>query len=164
MLHKDHPTIFEINGNTILTEADFEGADIKILDRKGQYIDILFKNRIIKAKLLSIDMELKRVHLNVNGFDFSVHIQEPIDQLVKELGFLATQKHSVKEILSPMPGLVVNIFVTPGQNVQEGENLLSLEAMKMENIIKSPGTGQVKNIRISPSQAVVKNQILIEFE
>jgi biotin carboxyl carrier protein len=63
-----------------------------------------------------------------------------------------------------MPGLVLNVFVEVGQEVQKGDNLLVLEAMKMENIIKATGTGKVKNIVVNQKQAVDKNQLLIEME
>jgi biotin carboxyl carrier protein len=164
MIHKDRFNIIEVNGSMSFSEYDLEKADIRILNRSGHYVDILFNHKIFRASILEFDSEHKKIRLNVQGFDFNVRVSEPLDQLVKELGFLKAHKHSVKEILSPMPGLVVNIFVNEGQFVSEGENLLSLEAMKMENIIKSPGDGQVKSILVSPSQAVDKNQMLIEFE
>ena len=62
-----------------------------------------------------------------------------------------------------MPGLVLNIFVEEGMEVSKGENILVLEAMKMENIIKSPAEGRVKTIFIKNGDKVEKNQILLEF-
>jgi biotin carboxyl carrier protein len=62
-----------------------------------------------------------------------------------------------------MPGLVVNILVAEGDTIAKGDALLVLEAMKMENIIKSPGEGVVKKININKGQAVEKNQVLIEI-
>jgi biotin carboxyl carrier protein len=91
-------------------------------------------------------------------------MKEPLDHLINDLGFLKASKHSVKEIKSPMPGLVVNIFVEEGQSVAEGEKLLSLEAMKMENILKSPGDGIIKSVKVSKGNSVDKNQILVVFE
>ncbi len=154
----------EVNGKRNYNISSLEALDVRILHREGRNIDILFKNKLIKANIKSFDAESKQALINVNGFDFSVKINEPIDILINELGFLTAHKHSVKEINSPMPGLVVKLFVSVGQAVQEGENLLSLEAMKMENIIKSPGEGQVKSILVSSGEAVDKGQLLIEFE
>jgi len=67
-------------------------------------------------------------------------------------------------VKAPMPGLVLDILVEPGQSVQKGDNLLILEAMKMENIIKASGSGVVKNIPVHKKDAVEKNQLLIEME
>ena len=63
-----------------------------------------------------------------------------------------------------MPGLVVQTFVQVGQEVHAGDNLLSLEAMKMENIIKAHGTGIIKQILVTKGQSVNKGQLLITFE
>ena len=63
-----------------------------------------------------------------------------------------------------MPGLVLDILVEPGQTIHKGEAVLILEAMKMENIIKSPVDGTIKSIGINKGNAVEKNEILVNFE
>ena len=63
-----------------------------------------------------------------------------------------------------MPGLVVDILKKSGDEVSEGENLLILEAMKMENVIKSPINGVIKSIGVKAKDTVEKNQLLISFE
>ena len=63
-----------------------------------------------------------------------------------------------------MPGLVLNIMVQPGDSVPKGEGLMVLEAMKMENIIRTPSDVIVKSIDVNKSDAVEKNQVLIKFE
>ena len=63
-----------------------------------------------------------------------------------------------------MPGLVLNILVSPGQMVQKGDPLLILEAMKMENVLKAAGEGQVKAVKVQQGMAVDKGQLLLEME
>ena len=63
-----------------------------------------------------------------------------------------------------MPGLVLDIPVEVGQEVEKGEGVLILEAMKMENVIKSAGVGTIKAIHIKQGEAVEKGQLLIEME
>ena len=63
-----------------------------------------------------------------------------------------------------MPGLVLSIMVEPGDSVKKGEGVMVLEAMKMENIIRTPADGIVKSIDVKKSDAVEKNQVLIKFE
>jgi biotin carboxyl carrier protein len=63
-----------------------------------------------------------------------------------------------------MPGLILEIHVRIGQAVNENDPLLILEAMKMENVITSPRDGIIKSISVKKSDAVDKNQLLIEFE
>ncbi|MDX5320798.1 MAG: acetyl-CoA carboxylase biotin carboxyl carrier protein subunit, partial [Bacteroidota bacterium] len=60
--------------------------------------------------------------------------------------------------------LVLKTVANPGDTVKKGDSLLVLEAMKMENIIKSPGDGVVKAIKVNPGDKVEKNAVLIEFE
>jgi len=78
------------------------------------------------------------------------------------LSVVASQKLS--SVKAPMPGLVLDIMVEPGQEVAEGDSLLILEAMKMENVLKATGEGVVKSIEITKGAAVEKGQILIEME
>jgi biotin carboxyl carrier protein len=63
-----------------------------------------------------------------------------------------------------MPGLVVRLEVEPGQTLAPGAGVLVLEAMKMENEIRSPGGGRVKAVLVHPGQVVEKGQVLVEFE
>jgi len=63
-----------------------------------------------------------------------------------------------------MPGLVLDIIVSPGQSVNKGDNLLILEAMKMENVIKSPIDGIIKSIEVDKGNPISKSQVLVTYE
>jgi len=78
------------------------------------------------------------------------------------MGHASSQK--VNEVLAPMPGLVIQIIANVGDQVRKGENLIILEAMKMENMIKSPTDGVIKSIEVKQDKTVDKNQVLIKFE
>ena len=65
---------------------------------------------------------------------------------------------------SPMAGVVVQINVQPGQQIQEHDLLMVLEAMKMETNITAPVSGKVKAITVNPGDAVAKDQVVVEFE
>ena len=69
-----------------------------------------------------------------------------------------------KLILSPMPGLVVSIAVTPGQEVKEGETVAIIEAMKMQNILKAERDAVVKSIGAKAGDPVAADDVLVEFE
>ena len=157
-------TTYEMENLFSVTDTMLTDADIKIISRSGDTLRLMYNNKAFDARIKHFNYETKEAKINVNGFDFKIKIKEPLDHLINELGFLSANKHSVKEVKSPMPGLVVNIFMEVGQEVSEGEKLLTLEAMKMENILKSPGSGTIKSIRIQKGNSVDKNQILIDFE
>ena len=87
-----------------------------------------------------------------------------MDLLLEKMGMSAASLNKVANIKSPMPGLVLEVKVEVGDSVENGTPLLILEAMKMENIIKSTGDGIVKAINIKQGQAVEKNEVLLEME
>ena len=63
-----------------------------------------------------------------------------------------------------MPGVVLQVNVSIGQEVTEDDSLVILEAMKMESSLVAPSSGVVKNIEVSSGDTVEKGQLLIEFE
>ncbi|MBQ0768878.1 MAG: acetyl-CoA carboxylase biotin carboxyl carrier protein subunit, partial [Bizionia sp.] len=95
---------------------------------------------------------------------YAVQINDELDDLIKEMGFEIGASKQVNDIKAPMPGLILSISVSEGQEVKENDPLLILEAMKMENVFNSPRDGVIKSIAIKTGDAVEKNQLLIEFE
>jgi biotin carboxyl carrier protein len=100
----------------------------------------------------------------VNNNIYDLNLQTELDILLDKMGMSSTGSEKMDHVKAPMPGLVLDILVEKGQSVSKGDNLLVLEAMKMENIIKASGSGTVKDIRVSRKDAVEKNQLLIEME
>jgi biotin carboxyl carrier protein len=75
----------------------------------------------------------------------------------------ATQPLSGKAMLAPLPGTVTEIFVLPGAQVELGQPVCVIEAMKMKNAIRADRNGTVANVPISPGQSVKHKQVLVEF-
>lgn len=69
-----------------------------------------------------------------------------------------------RHVLAPMPGLIIHLLCRPGDIVEKGRAVLVMEAMKMENNIKSPFTGRIKMIHVEIGRSVDKGQLLVEFE
>ncbi len=118
----------------------------------------------IAIEVVSIDRVNKEVSLKIGNDQFSVGIADKYDLLVDKLGLNIEVTHKINEIKAPMPGLVLNVEVKPGDEVVLGDALLIMEAMKMENVIKSAGEGRVKTIFVGKGKAVDKGEILIEME
>lgn len=125
---------------------------------------ILNKNNSIKAKILSADFNKKTYSVNVNNNTYNVVLSDALDQQIAALGFQVGASKIVNNIKAPMPGLILEINVTEGQDVKEDDPLLILEAMKMENVINSPRDGVIKSISVAQGETVDKNALLIEFE
>ena len=109
-------------------------------------------------------MKGKQIQLEINGNLHTITIEDPVDQLVDKLGLNAPKEVILKDIKAPMPGLILDIMVKPGQQLSVGDPILILEAMKMENVIKAEGQGVVKKILLPKNSKVEKNQVIVEME
>jgi pyruvate carboxylase len=135
--------------------------ELDIVDAgNGQY-HILYNNKSFLTEILEVNYIEKSFVIKVNGDTFSLKISDEYEQLVQKLGLSVDQTEVVKDIVAPMPGLILNIMAKPGQEIDKGDQLLILEAMKMENVIKSPGKGKIKSIEVAEGAAVEKGQLLI---
>jgi biotin carboxyl carrier protein len=68
------------------------------------------------------------------------------------------------EILAPMPGTIINVLVKEGEEVLEYQEVVILEAMKMENAIPTPEAGKVKEIKVKVDDKVSTDQVLVVLE
>ena len=101
--------------------------------------------------------------ITINGTAIEVILKNQRELLLQQFGMNNPQDSLEKEIRAPMPGLVLNVLVSEGQEVEKGTGLLILEAMKMENEIKAPAKGVVKRVHVKPGSAIVKNDLLVEL-
>lgn len=115
------------------------------------------------VELLQVDFEKKILTLRMNNKTSAIHIKDRYDLLLEKLGMNVAPENQINDIKAPMPGLILDIRVKAGDVVSKGDPLLVLEAMKMENIIKSASEGQVKAILVGNGDSVEKNQVLIQF-
>lgn len=67
-------------------------------------------------------------------------------------------------VKSPLPGSIVKVMVQAGQDIKKGDTLLTMESMKMENVIASEVTGKVKSVLVQPGQNVMQDDKLVEIE
>lgn len=123
---------------------------------------ILDGNKIHSAELL--ELSGNEMVLSVNGKSISLLLVDPIDKVLKKLGMKTGSSTSVKEVKAPMPGTILSVPVSNGDKISKGDSLLILEAMKMENVIKSPRDGEIANVLVAEGANVEKNQVLITFD
>jgi biotin carboxyl carrier protein len=151
----------EHKGERLLVNDHIADADIKQLAPSVYHIINEFKS--YNVEIVNFDREAKIAEIKVNGNIYSVTAKDQYDILLEKLGLSNLSSAKISEIKAPMPGLVLKVFVTEGSTVQKGDNLFVLEAMKMENIIKSPADVVVKTVKIKPGDKVEKGQVLIVF-
>lgn len=138
-------------------------VNLDILEVENNRFHIIRDSVSYNAEVLLVNREQKQVTLKVNGNEYTVQLKDRFDDLLKSLGMESSAITKLKEVKAPMPGMVLQILVSPEQEVEKDSALLILEAMKMENVIKSPAAGKVKRISIEKGVAVEKNTVLIEF-
>jgi biotin carboxyl carrier protein len=122
---------------------------------------VLLNNKSYNVELVSINAETKTASLKVNNRVYECEIKDQFDDLLKSLGLDNLNTKKLNDIKAPMPGLVLKVLVEEGQEFKKGDNLLVLEAMKMENILKAPADGIVKSIKIKSGDKVEKNEVLL---
>jgi biotin carboxyl carrier protein len=127
-------------------------------------ISVLYNNKSYTAIVEKTDRKAKEISVRINGQLYKIAIKEPIDQLLSNMGMDLKAMQKAEPIKAPMPGMVLKILVTPGQQINKGDGLVVLEAMKMENILKASANATVKAIKVSERTAVEKGTILIELE
>ncbi|MCG8319226.1 MAG: acetyl-CoA carboxylase biotin carboxyl carrier protein subunit [Cytophagales bacterium] len=153
-------TIKSGDSSILVDDQPFEWDLVKI---RKHYFHIIRDNQSYTAEVVHIDSESKQVSLKINGHKFQLKVKDRFDLLLERLGMSKNSSRQLQEIRAPMPGLILNINIEEGQEVKKGEAIMILEAMKMENIIKSPGEGVVKKINVGIGESVDKNSLLVQF-
>lgn len=148
-------------------EFEIMPGDAKTLDLipDGEgHFHLLHNGHSYHAELVEADYAARHFVLKINGTRYTLKIADHYERLAQQLGLSVGGSQKMNTVKAPMPGLVLNVMVEPGQTVQKGDPLLILEAMKMENVIKAAGDGQVKAVKVQQGAAVDKGQLLLEME
>ncbi len=141
--------------------VDGQEIQAEIIEKNGAYF-IHQKKNISTARILSEDGNTLK--LQINGKTQEVVVHDHISILLEKLGMSEVLADKEAEIKAPMPGSILEIMVNEGDEVEEGQAILILEAMKMENMIKAPSAATIKKVNIAKGDNVEKNATLIEFE
>lgn len=139
-------------------------ADFDLIKESDNKYHLIKDNKSYNLEVLEGNHEKKEFAIKVNGSVYNLNASDKYDELLSKMGISRGASAKVNEMKAPMPGLVLDIKVEPGQSIAKDEPLLILEAMKMENVLKSPADVVVKSIEVAQQDSVEKNQILIKFE
>lgn len=156
--------VFGVELNDQLTEAivDDTSTPIEIIVQKSGRL--LFRTGTKLYKIDNIEVNERNVSFSINGTYFETTVKDEQDLLLEKLGFHAGTAASAGSLNAPMPGKILELLIADGESVEEGQPVLILEAMKMENELKSPSNGVVSKLHIQQGDNVEKNQLLIDIE
>ena len=105
-----------------------------------------------------------RVTLDIDGHRYEVEALDERARTIREMTARSAPPAGPAPVIAPMPGLVVRVTVAPGDSVVAGQGVLVMEAMKMENEIRAPRAGRVKEAPVREGQAVETGALLVLLE
>ena len=154
-----------------VVKADRSGADVTIGDQRLRVeSDWLPGQPLVRLSVDGTPLVLKAARIpggyrvRHRGADLKVHVRT---QRQAELARLMPEKvpsDTSKLLLCPMPGLIVKVDVAVGDEVQEGQTLCTVEAMKMENILRAERRGVVSKVNASAGDSLAVDDVIMEFE
>lgn len=150
---------YRVEGQTI----NGEKAELDLVAVGKSAFHVIWNNKAYSVEVLAADYAQKSFSIRVNGRDYAIQAQDHFDELLEKMGLHTLAGARVEHIKAPMPGLVLEVMVEPGQTVQKGDAVLILEAMKMENVLKAGSDGTVQSVEVRKGQAVEKNTLLIKM-
>ncbi len=143
-------------------DQDLQEVDVSMISDKC--ISLIHNGKQTTALISQVDKENKTLSLIIDQQCYEVQIQDDLDLLLSRLGMTDMLTKKISNLTSPMPGLVLNVLVEPGQSVSKGDSLILLEAMKMENNLKASADGVVTEVHVEKGESVEKGYTLISFE
>jgi len=110
---------------------------------------------------LRVDQEEEAYQVQIKGITINVTVQDERAKLLA--GVKSATAADAREIMikSPMPGVIIDLPIQPGDEVQSGQLLAVVESMKMHNEFSAPRAGTVKAVRVKVGDKVLQNTILI---
>lgn len=126
-----------------------------------------------EVDIVQVEGNMAKIEVNGTVYNVEIHrdvkpmktpvlvraaVKEPQKQIEKKIGGAKTA------IKSPLPGIIIQILVGPGDNVTKGQKLYIMEAMKMENDIKAERDGVVASIKVTPGQSVLQDEVIMEMD
>ncbi len=120
----------------------------------------------IQDRILDIPLELtdEGARFLFSGREYVAQFEDHRQRLLRSFGGQGEERRTALSVKAPMPGLVVKIETKVGDVVTRGQGVMVVEAMKMENEVRSPSSGTVKEILVRERQTVEKGEVLVVIE
>ncbi len=153
-------------------DADHQGSTVAFADGSALRVSsdwtpgqplarVMIDGALLVMKVAKISGGFR---VRLRGADLRVHVRTPRQAELAKLMLEKAPPDTSKFLLCPMPGLIAQIMVAVGDEVQEGQALATVEAMKMENILKAERSGVVKLISAVVGGSLKVDDVIMEFE
>lgn len=144
-----------------VSPSDLDPKETTLRRISGQ--SFIFRYKGVCYPMTILQPEAKKVRIWSHHHAVDATVRDEKDQLLDSWGYDPEASAAERELVAPMPGLVLSVAVAAGQHVSAGDPLLVLEAMKMENELRAESDCTVEAVRVAAGEAVGKKQVLIEF-
>ena len=159
---KEYKSAYNRQSGTFLHGKKEESADIiKVSENR---LHLIVNHQSYTAELIEAVPAEKKFRVRINGHNYSVELKDKYDELLQQLGMDKMLSAKVNDLKAPMPGLVLDVLVKEGQQIKKGENLLVLEAMKMETTITASADIKVKKLHLNEATMVENEDLVLEKE
>ncbi len=140
---------------------DGEEKDIDFLEQEDFHYTFDWNGKKFHCELVSRDQN--KAVIKVNGVEYRYSLESIFSYIRRGMINNPDKQLNEYNIFSPMPGKIVDLFLSEGDLVNEGEPILSLEAMKMQNEICANCNGVIRKIKVQTGQSVMKDELLVEI-
>ena len=158
----DGEIVKSIGNNEFILKIKGKERDLKIITMTHDKVEFMLDSIYHIAKYL--ENSTNRITLVVDGVKLTFNKRPEMDKIVYKNSGADSGADSQINLKSQIPGRVVSINVTAGNNVKKGDVVCVLESMKMQISIKSHKDGVVKSIKMKQGSSVAKNDVLVEIE
>jgi acetyl/propionyl-CoA carboxylase alpha subunit len=157
---KTHEVV--VVADTVKSDGEFVAGHVT--DIEGTPVRMVAIGDAIHRVVVRRGVERGQYTFWLDGFRFEVDALDERTATIRELSRLSSAPSGPAPLVAPMPGLIVRVNVKPGDTVAQGQGLVVMEAMKMENELRAVSAGTVKQVHAAPGTAVEKGTVLIEME
>lgn len=157
-------SVFDVALNLEESTAKINEDDIDFEVVEHNDSQILFRVGTSLHKIRNIRVYGGEVECTINGKWISATLKNEQQLLLERLGFKTAAEKSIGALQAPMPGKILELLAAEGDEVELGDPVVILEAMKMENELKAPCAGTILSVSVTEAASVEKNQIILEIE
>jgi biotin carboxyl carrier protein len=150
-----------VDGERVVTDAG--GVDARLVRGVGPVQMLRIGDRVHRL-IARQGGERGDYTIWVDGHRVEVRALDERARAIRALSAVSAAASGPAPLVAPMPGLIVRVSVAPGDRVEAGQGLVVMEAMKMENELRTRSAGTVRVVRVTPGVAVEKGAILVELE
>ena len=159
---REHDLAITFAGQRATVEIDGRSYDLEVHEPEDGSFLLFADTRVYECRVNASHGSRETFAVNVGGHNYKVNIIDP--RRLRSVQSSDRHQHGSAEIVASMPGKVVRVLVEVGAKVEAGSGIVVVEAMKMQNELKSPRAGVVVKLGVSPGATVNAGDVLAVVE